>query len=244
MATLSLPQMPLWETPDPLDLSRGLVQLMGIRVKVTGRPRIPYNAPMIVVSNHRSALDGPVLMAGLSREIAFVYHQYMQHVPLLKDVVHQFGAFPLDTPHQLFRRGYQRLRQRQALGIFPEGARAMVQLHSPRQMNPFHRGFAHLALRVPVEPLALLPVALVSDAVGFESPISLRLLGWFDPSAPLFLQGGGHPLVIYRRVEVKIGEPIWVTQADRDRYQGRHGTEFAQELTDSCWAAVHDLLQS
>jgi len=50
--------------------------------------------------------------------------------------------------------------------------------------------------------------------------------------------------VIYRRVEVKIGEPIWVTQADRDRYQGRHGTEFAQELTDSCWAAVHDLLQS
>lgn len=243
MAALSLPQVPLWETPDPLALSRGLTQLMGVKVKVTGQEKIPYNVPMIVVSNHRSPLDGPVLMAGLNREIAFVCHQYMEQVPVLRDVVHQFGAFPLNTPRRFFREGYQRLRQQVPLGIFPEGARSMVQLHPPRQVNPFHRGFAHLALRVPVEPLALLPVALASDEEGFESPIPLSLLGWFDPSEPLFQQGGGHPLVFYRRVEVRIGEPIWVTQPDRDLYQGRHGSEFAQELTNSCWSAVHNLLQ-
>lgn len=243
MAALSLPQIPLWETPDPLELSRGLIQLAGVKVKVAGQQKIPYNAPMIVVSNHRSALDGPVLMTGLNREIAFVCHQYMEQVPVLRDVVHQFGAFPLDTPHRFFRQGYQRLRRQTAIGIFPEGARSMVQLHPPRQINPFHRGFAHLALRVPVEPLALLPVALISDEEGFESPIPLSWLGWFDPSEPLFQQGGGHPLVFYRRIEVKIGEPIWVTQRDRDLYQGRHGSEFAQELTDSCWSAVHGLLQ-
>lgn len=243
MAALSLPDLPLLEAPDPLALSRGLVQLMGVRMKVSGQQKIPYNAPMIVVSNHRSPLDGPVLMAGLNREVAFVCHQYMEQVPVLRDVVHQFGAFPLDSPRRFFRQGYQRLRQQTAIGIFPEGARSMVQLHPPRQVNPFHRGFAHLALRVPVEPLALLPVALVSDEEGFESPIPLSLLGWFDPSEPLFQQGGGHPLVFYRRVELKIGEPIWVTKGDRDLYQGRHGSEFAQELTDSCWSAVHDLLQ-
>ncbi|MEM1308886.1 MAG: lysophospholipid acyltransferase family protein [Cyanobacteria bacterium P01_H01_bin.153] len=243
MAAISLPLVSPWETPSPLDLSRGLIQLLGTKLIVSGRQRIPHNVPTIVVSNHRSPLDGPVLMAGLNRDVAFVCHQYMEHVPLLRDIVRQFGAFPLDTPHRFFRQGYQRLRRREMMGIFPEGARPMVEIQPPRQVNPFHRGFAHLALRVPIEPLALLPVALVSDDKGIESPIPLSLLGWFDPSEPLFQQGGGHPLVFYRRVEVRVGEPIWLTASDREHYQGRHGTEFAQQLTDSCWTAVNHLLQ-
>lgn len=244
MAALSLPHAPFWETPSPLDLSRGLLQLMGTKLTVSGQQKVPYNVPTILVSNHRSPLDAPVLMAGLDREVAFVCHQYMKHVPMLRDVVRQFGAFPLDTPHRFFRQGYKRLRRQEMLGIFPEGARSMVELRSPRKINPFHRGFAHLALRAPIEPLALLPVALASNDVGFESPIPLSLLGWFDPDEPLFQQGGGHPLVFYRQVEVRVGEPIWVTARDRQEYTGRHGTEFAQQLTDSCWSAVNELLQS
>ena len=243
MTALPLPAVPFWAAPDPLDLSQGIVQLTGIKLTVSGQHKIPQGGPMMVVSNHRSVMDAPVLMAGLNRNIAFVCHQYMEHVPILRDVVSQFGAFPLDTPQRLFRQGYRRLRRQEAIGIFPEGARSMVQLQAPRQVNPFHRGFAHLALRVPVEPLALLPVALVSDEVGFESPIPLRLLSWFAPDEPLFQQNGGHPLVFYRQVEVRIGDPVWVTVRDREHYQGRHGTKFAQQLTDRCWSAVDDLLQ-
>ncbi|MGF1459405.1 MAG: lysophospholipid acyltransferase family protein [Leptolyngbyaceae cyanobacterium] len=243
MAALSLSPFSLLEEPSPTDLSCSLLQLLGIRVTVSGRQRIPYNTPIMVVSNHRSALDAPVLMTGLDQDIAFVCHQYMEHVPVLKDVVHRFGAFPLDSPRQLFRQGCQHLRQHTPVGIFPEGARSMVQVQPPRHVSSFHRGFAHLALRAPLEKLALLPVAIVSDDKGFESPIPLSLLGWFDPSEPLFQQGGGHPIVFYRQVEVKVGEPIWVTPSDRQQYQGRHGPEFAQQLADSCWAVVHDLLQ-
>jgi 1-acyl-sn-glycerol-3-phosphate acyltransferase len=182
-------------------------------------------------------------MTALNRDIAFVCHQYMANVPVLRDLVDQFGAFPLDTPRRFFDEGYQRLSRQEAIGIFPEGAKSMVALHPPNLVNPFHRGFAHLALRVPVEPLALLPVALVSDELGFESPIPLRLLGWFDPSEPLFQRSGGHPLVFYQDVEVRIGEPIWVTPQDRQQYQGRQGSDRAQALTDACWTAVHELLQ-
>ena len=243
MTALLLPKVPFWATPDPLDLSRGVVQFTGIKLTVLGQRKIPQGVPMMVVSNHRSVIDAPVLMAGLNRNISFVCHQYMEHVPFLRDLVSQFGAFPLDTPQRLFRQGYKRLRRQEAIGIFPEGASSMVQLQAPRQVNSFHRGFSHLALRVPVDPLALLPVALVSDEVGFESPIPLRLLGWFDPDEPLFQQSGGHPLVFYRQVEVRIGDPVWVTSSHREQYRGRHGMEFAQQLTDRCWSAVNDLLQ-
>ena len=243
MTALPPLHIPFFEDADPLELSRSALQLMGIKLRVSGRNRIPANVPLLVVSNHRSPLDAPVLMTGLDRTIAFVCHQYMEHVPLLKDVVHQFGAFPLESPRRLFRQGYQRLRQGEAIGIFPEGAQPMVQLQSPRLVNPFQRGFAHLALRVPVGPLALLPVAIASDEVGFESLVPLSLLGWFDPSEPLFQQGGGHPVVFYRDVEVKIGEPIWVMPEDRKRYQGRQAADYAQQLTDDCWSAVSDLLQ-
>lgn len=163
MTALSLPTMPFLEAPEPLDLSRGLIHLTGVKLTVSGQRHIPQGVPTLVISNHRSGMDAPVLMAGLNRHIGFVCHQYMQHVPILRDMVHQFGAFPLDTPQRFFRQGYRRLRQREMIGIFPEGAQSMVQLNEPRQLQPFHRGFAHLALRAPVEPLALLPVALVSD---------------------------------------------------------------------------------
>jgi 1-acyl-sn-glycerol-3-phosphate acyltransferase len=235
--------LPFLEDAEPLELSQGVLQLMGTKLRVTGRQHIPANTPLMVISNHRSPIDAPVLMAGLDRDVAFVTHQYMSNVPFLRDVVQQFGAFPLESAHSFFRQGYRRLRKAEAIGIFPEGAKPMVQLQPPRQVNSFHRGFAHLALRVPVESLAILPVALVSDDVGFESPIPLSLLGWFDPSEPLFQKGGGHPIVFYREVEVRIGQPIWVTHRDRHQYQGRSGTNYAQQLTDDCWQAVNTLLQ-
>ena len=244
MTALSHLWLPPLAPPEPLDLSQGVLQLAGTQIKVSGRHQIPAGCPLVVVSNHRSPLDAPVLMAGLGRNIAFACHQYMANVPVLRDLIEPFGAFPLETPRHFFYQAYQRLRRCQTIGIFPEGAQPMVKVQPPRFVNSFQRGFAHLALRVPVSSLAVLPVALVSDDEGFESPIPLRLLGWFDPSEPLFQQSGGHPLVLYRQVEVRIGAPLWITPSDRQRYQGRQGGLQAQELAEACWTVIYKLLHS
>lgn len=244
MAALSLPFLPSLAPDEPWEMSREMVRLIGLQLTVAGRHHIPNEFPFIVVSNHRSALDAPVLMTALERNVAFACHQYMANVPVLRDIVDRFGAFPLETPRCFFRQAYQRLRRQQAIGIFPEGAKPMVTVQPPRCVNSFHRGFAHLALRMPVGPLAVLPVALVSDDKGFESPIPLQLLGWFDPNEPLFQQSGGHPIVFYRKVHVNIGAPIWITPGDRQAYRGRQGSYQAQELADACWSSVHDLLHS
>jgi 1-acyl-sn-glycerol-3-phosphate acyltransferase len=245
MTSLSLPllQWPLLDKATPLDLSQRVLQLMGTKLRVSGRQQVPVDTPVMVVSNHRSPLDAPILMTGLDRDIAFATHPYMGNVPGLRQLVEHFGAFPLESPRQFFRQGYRRLRRSETIGIFPEGAKPMVQLQPPRVVHSFHRGFAHLALRVPVEPIAILPVALVSDDAGFESPLPLNWLSWFDPTEPLFQTKRGHPVVMYQEIEVRIGQPIWVTYRDRNHYQGRSGTQAAQQLTHDCWQAVHDLLK-
>lgn len=246
MAAIASPPF-LPTAANPLQLSQGLLQACGTQLRCTGQHHVPTGMPLLVVSNHRGLLDPPVLMAALQRNIAFACHPYMANVPVLREVVHQFGALPLDTPHQkerlFFRRASERLRQRGAVGIFPEGARPMVTLQPPRLVNSFQRGFAHLALRATCEPLALLPVALVSDDEGFESPIPLKLLSFFDPNEPLFQIPGGHPIVMYRAVEVRVGPPVWITAAERQQYRGRRGNQLAREITRCCQQTVQRLLQ-
>ncbi|MEO1294310.1 MAG: lysophospholipid acyltransferase family protein [Cyanobacteria bacterium J06636_16] len=242
MTAVPLSFLPPFTAPSPLDLSDSILQLMGTHLSVEGHALVPADTPLVVVSNHRSAMDAPVLMSGLRRPIAFACHQYMAKVPVLQNVVKQFGAFPLETPQNFFRQARQRLSRGQTIGLFPEGAQPMVTVQPPRVMNSFHRGFAHLALRAPVSSLAILPVALVSDDRGIESPIPLKLLGWFDPSEPLFQRSGGHPIVFYRHIEVRIGAPIWIKADARQRYRGAEGNQQAQQLTQKCWTTVNELL--
>ncbi len=242
MTALDLPSLPLLYNPDPLELSCRLLHLLGVQLTVTGHPPVSGQVPLLVVSNHRSPLDALVLMAALHRNIAFAYHPYMLRVPFLKEVVEGFGAFPLENPRQFLRQGRQRLQRQEAIGVFPEGAKPMVTLQSPRRMDSFHRGFAHLALGSCLPHIALLPVALVSDETGFESPIPLRLLGWFAPQEPLFHQAGGHPVVMYRQVTVRVGAPIWVQSSDHPTRRER--TRAAADLSDRCWQTIHSLLQA
>ena len=244
-ALAPLPFGPL--PPDPLTLSQQMLHLLGTQVTVSGLERLPPRGAMVVVSNHRSLIDVPVLMTALNRTIAFACHHYMANVPVLRDVVAQFQAFPLDVPHRrhrtFFQRASGRLQRRQTLGIFPEGAQPMVKVQPPGEIHGFHRGFAHLALRAPVDRVAVLPVALVSPDRGFESPMPLRVLSWFDPTEPLFQQEGGHPFLVYRQVQVRVGQPLWITAAERQHYRGGQGGRLAQDLTDRCHGQVQQLLQ-
>lgn len=119
----------------------------------------------------------------------------------------------------------------------------MVSLTSPSQVGVFQRGFAHLALRSHVEDLAILPVAIASQEEISHSLFPVKLLSWFDDSEPLFDQSGWHPLVVYQRVNVLVGRPIWITQAHRQSYQGKQARSVITELTEQCHSEVCDLLR-
>jgi 1-acyl-sn-glycerol-3-phosphate acyltransferase len=231
----------------PLLISQQLLTVLGTRLFFHYRDRIPTDSAVVVVSNHRSFMDAPILMSALNRPIRFACHHYMGQVPLMREFVLRLGCFPLDAPeqrqHGFFHQAVQLLQSQQAVGIFPEGTEPMVHLTPSRQLGEFHRGFAHLALRAPVQNLAVLPIAIVSQRETTNFPVPLRLLSWFDPSEPLFAQDGWHPMVTYNQVDVLAGKPFWITETQRQSYQGRQARSVVVDLIDYCHDEIKALMQ-
>ena len=231
----------------PLHLSRSLLSALGTNASIQYSERIPATSRILVVSNHRSFLDAPLLMMAMNRPVRFACHHYMRQVPLLRELVSALGAFPLDAPQKrqknFFQRAVYLLKSSQAVGIFPEGAQPMVQANPPNQLSPFHRGFAHLALRAPVEELAILPVALASTEEVQYAIAPLKLFSLFDPSEPLFDAWGWHNAIIYYRAHLSFGHPLWITSSQRQLYRGRQGSSLAKELTQTCYEEIAGLLR-
>lgn len=231
----------------PLTLSHSLLTTLGIRTFFYHQDRVPTTGPILVVSNHRSILDAPLLMAGTRRSVRFACHHYMSQVPILNELVTQLGCFPLDEPdqrqHSFFEQATHLLQSQQVVGIFPEGATPMVQKTDPRQVGRFHRGFAHLAFRAPIPDLTVVPVAIAANNETVNSVMPLQVLSWFDPTEPLFKQSGWHPMVVYHRVNVLVGNPLRITSAQRQQYRGKQGRSMVTKLTDYCHQEISTLVQ-
>lgn len=230
----------------PLQLSRSLVDATRMSVTLQNLERIPTRNRLLIVSNHRSLLDAPLLMAAISRPVRFVCHYYMSQVPLLQQAIALMGAFPLEADQRrqssFFRQSARFLQADQVVGVFPEGADPMVKVNDPQQLSPFHRGFAHLALRAPVDDLAILPVAIASREEKQGKLAPLALFRRFDPSEALFQRDGWHSAILYRHVDVLFGHPLLIDEGWRSRYRGSSGAAIARELTQACWSQIAEML--
>lgn len=231
----------------PLQLSELLLAALGTRIYTYYRDRVPADGAILVVSNHRSFMDAPLLMSALQRPIRFACHHYMGQVPVMRDIVHELGCFPLEAPeqrqHSFFRQAIGLLKTRQVVGLFPEGAEPMVKRTHPCHMGDFQRGFAHVALRAPVPNLVVLPVAIASISESTNSAVPLRLLSLFDPSEPLFAQAGWHPMVLYQRVNVLIGRPQWIRPDQQQHYLGKQVKSVVNDLSNQCRSEIETLLK-
>jgi 1-acyl-sn-glycerol-3-phosphate acyltransferase len=231
----------------PLDVSNWFLNLCGVDISVRGQERLPHDKPLVLVSNHRSFMDAPLLMHVAGRPVRFACHHYMGQVPGLREIVSALGGMPLDAPESgqtaFFRRALNALKDHEAIGIFPEGAAPMVQKTNPNNLNKFHRGFAHLAMRAPVNEVTVVPVAISSQKETNNSVMPLRLLSLIDPSEPLFQQPGWHPAVAYQKVELRIGHPVRIDDRFRHYYRDKGVGKLITELTECCQNEVAALLK-
>jgi 1-acyl-sn-glycerol-3-phosphate acyltransferase len=125
------------------------------RGKIYGAENVPKTKPFIVVSNHASYFDPPILSNCVGRPVAYMAKEELFKVPVLAQVIRLYGAYPVSrgtSDRTAIRSALECLANGWAVGIFLEGTRTPDgKIHAPK------RGAALLAAKAKVP---LLPVSL------------------------------------------------------------------------------------
>ena len=139
-----------------------------------GNGHVPMDGPLVVVANHGSHLDPPLLGHALGRPVAFMAKAELFSIPLLGRVIRACGAYPVKrgaSDREAIRTATARLQEGWAIGVFLDGTR-----QENGRVNQPMPGAALLAAR---SGAALLPVAILNShralGVGRSRPRLVRL---------------------------------------------------------------------
>jgi 1-acyl-sn-glycerol-3-phosphate acyltransferase len=128
------------------------------RGRTAGNANVPEEGALVVVANHGSHLDPPLLGHALGRPVAFMAKAELFRVPLLGPIIRACGAYPVArgaSDREAIRTATDRLQQGWATGVFLDGTR-----QSDGRVNDPQPGAALLAARAGVP---LLPVAIINS---------------------------------------------------------------------------------
>lgn len=96
------------------------------RGRIEGAENVPQKGPLVVVSNHASYFDPPILSNCVGRPVAFMAKEELFSVPILKQSISLYGAYPVKrgaSDRSAIRSALTVLNQGWAIGIFLEGTR-------------------------------------------------------------------------------------------------------------------------
>ena len=125
------------------------------RIRFTGRENIPLTGGVLLVSNHQSHLDPPLVGIGVTRRMNFLARQSLFHFAPFRWLINSLDAIPLDREGigiSGMKESLRRLKRGEMLMIFPEGTRS----HDGR-IGRFMPGFTALAVRsgAAIQPAAI-----------------------------------------------------------------------------------------
>ena len=152
-----------------------------------GRDNIPQKDSFIMVSNHGSLLDPPLLGHALGRNISFMAKAELFKIPFLGFIIKACGAYPVKrgiADKNTIKTACKKLSNDNSIGIFIDGTR-----QKNGRVNKPKQGAALLAFK---NQKLLLPVAIVN---------SHRLIR-FKFCIPLF-----------SKIVIKVGKPVQPPQS-------------------------------
>ena len=123
-----------------------------------GEENIPQKGSFIMVSNHGSLLDPPLLGHALGRNISFMAKAELFKVPLLGFIIQACGAYPVKrgiADKNTIKTACKKLSDNKCIGIFIDGTR-----QKNGRVNKPKQGAALLAFK---NQKLLLPVAIVNS---------------------------------------------------------------------------------
>jgi len=132
------------------------------RGQTAGISNLPKTGGIVVVSNHGSHLDPPILGHALGRPVAFMAKSELFKVPILSFIISACGAYPVKRgagDREALRTASNRLIEGWATGVFLDGTR-----QENGRVNDPKAGAALLAART---GCSILPVAIVNSHRAF-----------------------------------------------------------------------------
>ena len=194
--------------------ARMLLRIAGARVRVEGLERLVPDSSYVIVSNHLSFMDIPVILAHMPVEIRFLAKRSLFKVPFIGYHLRRAGHLPVEREDvraslRTMAEAAQMIRSRGiSVLIFPEGGR------SPHAMREFREGAAYIAIK------AGAPVV----AVGLDGTRQIL------PMGSVHVKPG--------EVVLRIGEPI---QADGLKIRDRHALteELQRRVAELAGAAAY-----
>jgi 1-acyl-sn-glycerol-3-phosphate acyltransferase len=100
------------------------------RARIAGRERVPREGGLVVVCNHISFADPPLLGTVMPRPVEFMTMAEMFRKPWMARLLHTIGCFPVDrsrVDQRAVREAIRRLRAGRCIVIFPEGGIRLTQ---------------------------------------------------------------------------------------------------------------------
>ena len=124
-------------------------------VWIRGSEKIPSQGGGLLLINHQSYLDVPLVGAWLHRPVSFVARKTLYRIGWLRWVMNHTYVLPIDrdgTGTDGIRAALQRLRHGFLLALFPEGTRSL-----DGELGPFRPGVIAILRRTnfPIYPLGI-----------------------------------------------------------------------------------------
>lgn len=146
------------------------------RGRVYGQDNVPKKHPLVVVSNHGSYFDPPLLSCCVGRPVAFMAKEELFEVPILNQGIRLYGAYPVKRgtgDRGAIRSALTALKDGWLVGIFLQGTRT-----PDGRINDPKLGAAMIAAKT---QLPLLPVSLwgtekiLKKGSPFPRPVPLTI---------------------------------------------------------------------
>lgn len=172
----------------------------GVTVRVRGRERFPMGEAAVVVSNHISNLDPPVLMPFLPGETSVFLKAELMKIPLLGLVMRMGKFVPVarggsreDARHSVDAAAAV-LAGGHNIFIFPEGTRS-----ADGKLLPFRKGAFYLAVQAnaPIAPMIVRGTSAMMPKSTLKSKPGVAEVEFLDPIRP---HEGETPDELMRRV--------------------------------------------
>jgi 1-acyl-sn-glycerol-3-phosphate acyltransferase len=140
--------------------ARGLLNAWGVSVTTEGKELFPLAQPLIVMSNHQSHADVPILFASLPTIPGFLAKRELDKVPFLSMALRFGGHVLIDRSNRVsamraLKDAAEEIASGKTIAVFPEGTRG-----DKDELLPFKKGGFMVAKKAGV---AVVPVGILGS---------------------------------------------------------------------------------